>query len=225
MKITFFSLGLNALTVEFGSQLDTNLNRRAEKLSAYLEENSFDGFIESVPAYASVSVFYDFYKVRKNYCKFANAFDAVKNFVENAIHNLDETAENESRLIEIPVSFDEKDALDLEFVAESNNLTIDEFIQIFTAQNYRVFMLGFLPGFAYLGEVNERISTPRKHSPRLKVPKGSVGIAGTQTGIYPLESPGGWQIIGRTNRQMFDINNLTNLLQVGDTVKFYEYSH
>lgn len=225
MKTKIFPLGLDALTVEFGNVIDENLNRRAANLSAYLQQNQFDGFIESVPAYASVSVFYDFYKVRKSYGDFTNAFGIVKNFVESALGNLEETAENESRMIEIPVSFDEKDAPDLKFVAELNNLTTDEVKNIFTAQNYRVFMLGFLPGFAYLGEVDERISAPRKQTPRVQVPTGSVGIAGRQTGVYPLESPGGWQIIGRTNAAMFDINNVSNLLQVGDTVKFYEHSH
>jgi len=82
-------------------------------------------------------------------------------------------------------------------------------------------MLGFLPGFAYMGKIDEKIAAPRQTSPRLKIPKGSVGIAGRQTGIYPLESPGGWQIIGRTNAQMFDITNSSSLLRVGDSVKFY----
>ncbi len=223
-RINIFPLGLDALTVEFGNTIDENLNRRSANLAAYLENHRFEGFIEAVPAYASVSVFYNFYKVRTNYGKFANAFDAVRNFVENALGSLDETAENESRLIEIPVSFDEKDAPDLKSVATMNNLTAAEVIKIFTERNYRVFMLGFLPGFAYMGEIDKRIAAPRKESPRLKVPKGSVGIAGTQTGVYPLESPGGWQIIGRTNAQMFDINNSSSLLQAGDTVKFYESS-
>ncbi len=224
-KFRIFSLGTNALTIEFGNTIDINLNCRAANLSAYLEHNQFDGFIEAVPAYASVTVFYDFYIVKKNFGTDKTAFDTVKNFVENALGNLVETAENKSRLIEIPVSFDEQDAPDLRFVAEINNLTKDEVIKIFTAQNYRVFMLGFLPGFGYMGEIDKRIAAPRKESPRLRVAQGSVGIAGTQTGVYPLESPGGWQIIGRTNRKIFDINNVSNQLQVGDTVKFYEHSH
>ena len=224
-RIKIFPLGLDALTIEFGNEIDEKLNRRAVSLARYVEENHFEGFIETVPAYASTTIFYDFYKVKRNFREFATAFDAVKSFVENALRNLDETAETESRLIKIPVSFDKESALDLEFVAETNDLTTDEVIKIFTAQTFRVFMLGFLPGFAYMGETDERISAPRKTSPRLKVPKGSVGIAGRQTGIYPLDSPGGWQIIGRTNVEMFDVNNNNPcLLQVGDSVKFYEHS-
>lgn len=220
-KIKIFPLGLDALTVEFGNEIDENLNRYAASLANYLENNPFNGFIETVPAYASVSVFYDFYTVRKNFGEFATAFDAVKSFVETALGNLDETAEDFSRLIEIPVSFDKNDAPDLEFVAETNNLTVAEVIEIYTSQIYRVFMLGFLPGFAYMGKVDEKIAAPRRNSPRLNIPEGSVGIAGRQTGVYPLESPGGWQIIGRTNAQMFDINNSSSLLRVGDSVKFY----
>jgi len=220
-RIKIFPLGLDALTVEFGNEIDEKLNQYAASLANYLEKNPFKGFIETVPAYASVSVFYDFYTVRKNSGEFATAFDAVKSFVETAIENLDETAEDVSRLIEIPVSFDKNDAPDLEFVAEINNLTAAEVVEIFTSQIYRVFMLGFLPGFAYMGKVDEKIAAPRQTSPRLNIPKGSVGIAGRQTGIYPLESPGGWQIIGRTNAQMFDITNSSSLLRVGDSVKFY----
>ena len=224
-KIKIFPLSTDALTVEFGNEISENLNRRAVNLSRYFEDNRFEGFIETVPAYASLTCFYDFYKVRKNFPEFATAFDVVKNLVEIALENLDETAEIESRLIEIPVSFAKESALDLEFVAEINNLTTEEVIEIFTSQTFRVLMLGFLPGFAYLGEVDERISAPRQSAPRLKVPKGSVGIAGRQTGIYPLESPGGWQIIGRTNLEMFtpEAENPCRL-QVGDLVEFYESS-
>lgn len=224
LKPKIFSLGLDALTVEFGNEISENLNRRAANLARVFEENRFEGFIETVPAYSSMTIFYDFYKVKKAFPKFPTAFETVKNLVENALENLDETGEIESRLIEIPVNFDKESALDLEFVAEINNLTSREVIEIFTSQTFRVFMLGFLPGFAYLGEVDERIAAPRKSSPRLKVPKGSVGIAGRQTGIYPLESPGGWQIIGRANTEMFNVNSSNPCyLQVGDSVKFYEH--
>jgi KipI family sensor histidine kinase inhibitor len=105
----------------------------------------------------------------------------------------------------------------------SKNLTPDKVVEIFLSKTYRVFMLGFLPGFSYMGEVDERIVTPRRQTPRTKVPKGSVGIAGRQTGIYSLESPGGWQIIGRTIVELFTPEAETpTFLQAGDSVKFYE---
>ncbi|HEX9927079.1 MAG TPA: 5-oxoprolinase subunit PxpB, partial [Pyrinomonadaceae bacterium] len=111
---------------------------------------------------------------------------------------------------------------DLDFIAAEKNLSSEEIIEIFLAATYRVFMLGFLPGFAYLGEVAEKIAVPRKQSPRLQVPAGSVGIAGRQTGIYSLASPGGWQIIGRTPLEMFNPDNQPpTRLQPGDRVRFY----
>jgi KipI family sensor histidine kinase inhibitor len=127
------------------------------------------------------------------------------------------------RLIEIPVCFDEEFALDLEFVATSQNLTQKQVIKIFLEKTYRVFMLGFLPGFAYMGEIDQRIAVPRLQSPRMKVPKGSIGIACRQTGIYSLESPGGWQIIGRTNIELFTPEADTpTFLNAGDSIRFYE---
>lgn len=219
-----FPLGLGALTVEFSSEVSETLNREVLKLARYFEKNSFKGFIEIVPAYASLSVFYDVLTVRKNFPDFATAFDAVKNLVENALQNpVDLPEEDEPRLIEIPVRFDEESAPDLEFVAAHNNLKIADVIEIFTAKTYRVFMLGFLPGFAYMGEVDASIAAPRKQTPRIRLPKGSVGIAGRQTGIYSLDSPGGWQIIGRTETELFTPESKDNpcLLRAGDSVKFY----
>lgn len=214
-------LGDAALTVSFGNAISLELNEKVLRLARSIENNQFTGFIEIVPAYSSLSVFYDVFKVRNEFPDFETAFAAVKNFVENALHNLSDLPEKEMRLIEIPVSFDEKHALDLEFVAAVNNLEKDEIIEIFTSKIYRVFLLGFLPGFAYMGELDARISAPRKDAPRQKVPRGSVGIAGRQTGIYSLESPGGWQIIGKTDLELFTPENENpTFLQAGDSVRF-----
>ena len=124
----------------------------------------------------------------------------------------------EFSLVKIPVIYDGED---LAFVAEYNQLSIEEVINIHTFPIYSVYMMGFLPGFAYLGGLDARIATPRKPTPRTKVPAGSVGIAGNQTGIYPSESPGGWQLIGRTERQLYTPNSPEiTLLKAGDLVKF-----
>ncbi len=225
INVKIFPLGDNALIVSFGNIISPELNDSAVKLAYYVEQNPFEGFIEAVPAYASVSIFYDISIVRKNFPKFSTAFETVENFVENSLRNLDNASEGSSRLIEIPVNFDEEHAPDLDFVAAQNNLTPPEVIEIFTGRVYHVYMIGFLPGFAYMGEIDERIKTPRKLSPRLKVPKGSVGIAGGQTGIYSLESPGGWQIIGVTKIELFTpAAEHPTLLQPGDMVKFYASS-
>ncbi|HVE55557.1 MAG TPA: 5-oxoprolinase subunit PxpB [Pyrinomonadaceae bacterium] len=217
-----FPLGDTALTIEFGNEISPELNDKAVKLAQYFEENRFAGLIETVPAYCSVSLFYDVFAVRKKFSEFPTAFEAVKYLAAKALQNLVQTENNAPRLIEIPVNFSEDFALDLEFIASQNNLTKQKVIKIFTAKTYRVFMLGFLPAFAYMGEVDERIAAPRKQSPRLIVPRGSVGIAGKQTGIYPFDSPGGWQIIGRTDFELFTPNAENPCaLQAGDLVKFY----
>jgi len=223
MKYKIFPIGENVLTIEFGNEISAEHNNLVLKLAAYFEQNAFQGFVELIPAYASLTCFYDVLIVRKNFSAFATAFDAVKNFAENALLNLDDFEETKPRLIEIPICFDKESALDLDSVAAMNNLNAKQVTEIFLHETYRVYMLGFLPGFAYMGEVDERIAAPRKTSPCLKVPKGSVGIAGRQTGIYSLESPGGWQIIGRTNVELFTPEaELPTFLKAGDLVRFYE---
>ncbi len=150
-------------------------------------------------------------------------FEAVKKVVENAAEGLSETPPVNRRIVEVPVSFSDKDALDLQLIAEAAGLSRQKVIEVFLSGIYRVYMLGFLPGFAYMGIVDERIAVPRKSSPRLAVPKGSVGIAGRQTGIYPNESPGGWQIIGKTDLELLTPDEASPcLFRPGDTVRFVE---
>lgn len=223
MKI--FPLGENALTIGFGNTMSIESNNRALRIASHFEQNTFDGFIEAVPAYASTTIFYDPVVVRRNCPDFSTAFDAVSHLVKIAASDPAAISDPSGRLFEVLVSFDKRSALDLEFVAENAGLSPDELIETFTSRIYRVYMLGFLPGFAYMGEVDERIAVPRKETPRLKVPKGSVGIAGRQTGIYPFESPGGWQIIGRTDLEMFTPDSESPcLFKPGDTVRFVSRS-
>ena len=223
MRYKIFALDDNALTVEFGNKISGRLNTHVVNLARLFDRSSFPGIIEIVPAYASLTIFYNVSIVEKNFTQFPTAFAAVKSFTEKALGNLEIVAETNARLNEIPICFDAQYALDLESIAASNNLSPENFIEIFLARTYRVYMLGFLPGFAYMGEVDERLVVPRKEIPRLKVPKGSVGIAGKQTGIYSLESPGGWQIIGRTNIELFTPNKeKPTYLQAGDAVKFFQ---
>ena len=219
--VRIFPLGDSALTIEFGNTVSTALNKKAIDLSNYFEQSQFPGFVESVPGYASTTVFYDIVKVRKHFHDFPTAFEAVKNLAIAAIDGLAASQKGGSLIVEIPVYFDAKSAPDLVLVAKTNGLSPQAVIEIFTAATYRVFMLGFLPGFSYMGEVDDRLAMPRKDSPRIVVPAGSVGIVGKQTGIYSLASPGGWQIIGRTDAQMFTPDAATPcLLQPGDEVRF-----
>lgn len=216
-----FPLGDSALTVEFGNAISPDLNQKAIALAYAIENEPFCGFTETVPAYASTTIFYDPGEVRRSFPEFMTAFEAVRQLVEIASDTLGESNTVGSRFIEIPVIFDRHNEYDLAHVASEHSMSIDEVIDIFTSTTYRVYMLGFLPGFSYMGEVDERIAAPRKENPRTHVAKGSVGIAGRQTGIYSLDSPGGWQIIGRTEIEMFTPEaESPTFLRAGDTVQF-----
>lgn len=176
-------------------------------LHRQLIKNPFEGLVESVPAYSSLAVFH-----RKK-------FEDVKIIIETLLEKLSAGTEQTTNIIRLPVLYDGED---LDTVARQHQLSADEVIRIHTSRTYRVFMIGFLPGFPYLGEVDERIATPRKSAPRTAVAAGSVGIAGKQTGIYPQQSPGGWQLIGRTPLKIFDASKKTPcLLCAGDSVAFY----
>lgn len=217
-----YPLGTDAVTVEFGNEISAALNEQAVSLSEYFERNPFAGFIETVPAYASVTIFFDVAEVRRSFPASPTAFEAVSRLIDEALLIQSTSTHTETRLVEIPVDFSAEFALDLDFIASENRLTPERVIELFTARTYRVFMLGFLPGFAYMGEVERSIATPRKLTPRLIVPKGSVGIAGKQTGIYPTASPGGWQIVGKTDFELFTPrSNAPCALKPGDRVKFY----
>jgi inhibitor of KinA len=217
-----YSLGTDAVTIEFGNEISSELNDQAVNLSNYFYKNPFAGFIEAVPAYASLTVFFDVLEVRRNFPAFPTAFACIRQLLVKALRNLPKETDSVPRLVEIPVDFSPEFAPDLEFVAAANDLSPPRVIEIFTAQTYRVYMLGFLPGFAYMGEVAAAIATPRKPSPRTFVPKGSVGIAGRQTGIYPTDSPGGWQLIGKTDFVLFTPDDVKpSSLNAGDLVRFY----
>lgn len=223
-SIRIFPLGDTALTVEFGNAISPEHNQKAIALADLITNKPFPGLIETVPAYASTTIFYDLVQVRRSFPNFPTAFEAVKNLVVNLTTDLVGSSCLDSRVVEIPVKFDRENEFDLGFVADEHGLTIDDVIRIFTSRTYRVYMLGFLPGFSYMGEVDERIATPRKKSPRTLVPKGSIGIAGRQTGIYSLASPGGWQIIGSTDVEMFTPKGeKPTYLQAGDEVRFLSF--
>lgn len=215
---SIFPLSDSAITIDFGNVIDEKINDFVMKLHRFCIENPFTGMIEAMPAYASLTIFYDVPIVRKTNIEAKTAFDFAKKYLENSLQNLSNEQVIESNLVNIPVIYDGED---LAFVAEYNNLTIEEAIKIHSFPIYRVYMMGFLPGFAYMGGLDARVATPRKTTPRTKVPAGSVGIAGNQTGIYPSESPGGWQLIGRTELQLYTpTSSEITLLKAGDLVKF-----
>ncbi|WP_297471286.1 5-oxoprolinase subunit PxpB [Thermococcus sp.] len=202
-------LGDSALLISLGETIDEEINEKVHALTRTIEQANFEWLVEVVSAYSSLAVIYDPALVD---------FESVK----RAIEGIEIASERfEGKLVEVPVVYGGKYGPDLEFVAKYNGLSVDDVIEIHSRPVYRVYFLGFLPGFAYLGGMDERIATPRLEKPRLKVPAGSVGIAGKQTGIYPLESPGGWRLIGRTPLRLFNpAKDPPTLFRPGDRMKF-----
>lgn len=218
-----FSIGpLNesAVVVSFGNGIDPSVNRNVISLHQSLCRSSFRGFVESVPAYSSLAVFYNPMEVIQTIGNFKSTFGFVEGFLEDVLAQLHPGEMSEqNQVVEIPALYTGED---LKFVADFHQLTPGEVIAIHMSRTYRVFMIGFLPGFPYLGTVDERIATPRKSSPRISVSAGSIAIAGLQTGIYPQSSPGGWQLIGRTPIKIFDKQKLMPcIVKPGDSVRFY----
>ena len=207
--------------IEFGSEINEDINKRIRTFCTYLDEHPFKGMIEYVPAFASVSVIYNPLDINNEY-----PYEAVKDILEDILYKLDFSFINEEHIVEIPVCYGGEFGPDIEEVAKINNLTVDEVIKIHSDGKYLVYMIGFAPGFPYLGGMSEKIAAPRRESPRTAISKGSVGIAGMQTGVYPIETPGGWQLIGRTPIKLFDLDGDTkSLLKPGDIAKFYPISY
>lgn len=221
MTQRFFPLSESAVTVEFGNRISREFNDRAIALADALKASPFPGMVEAVPAYCSVTVFFDLPEVRRMDPEAESAHEAVRNRVEAVLGGLRRVSREPNRKVEIPLSVGKELSPDLDFVAAESGMKPDEVLELFLKQTYRVYMLGFLPGFAYMGDVDSKIAVGRKATPRLRVPKGSVAIAGRQAGIYSLECPGGWQIIGRTSATMFNPTKAKpSLLEPGDEVSF-----
>ena len=213
-------LGDSAVLVDFGNRIDEKINQEVLARAAQLQE-SLPDVTEVVPAYSSLVIHYDVVKWKKSLAKESLVFDRLKKAVEVLLSQPLEIVQKKTRQIRIPVCYEVEFAPDMEDLASVNNLTTDEVISLHLSETYRVYMLGFLPGFCYLGQVNPKIAMPRKPQPHPVAP-GSIGIAGKQTGIYPFASPGGWRIIGRTPLKHFDSHaHPPALLSAGDYVQFY----
>lgn len=213
-------LGDRALLIQLGTTIDEETHRRVRAVTARLTARMVPGLIEIVPAFASVAVHYEPARVpndgttRSAYARFAAT-------VQAALADLGERGVPAARTVEIPVRYGGDDGPDLGVVAAAHGLSTDDVVRLHSAATYRVYMLGFAPGFAYLGGLPEALATPRRAEPRTAVPAGSVGIGGSQSGIYPLTTPGGWQIIGRTSLTLFDPRRAPpTLLAIGDVVRF-----
>jgi inhibitor of KinA len=215
---SIFPLGDSALTIDFGNIINEDINKKVLRLFQHLKAIATEPILDLVPAYSSITVYYDvasFYHPQKT------AFESMADALEELFSKTVEIPEQKNNFLEIPVCYAKKFSIDIDLLSQQNNLSIEEVVELHTSRVYKVYMLGFLPGFTYMGEVDHRLEIARKPEP-VKLFPGAVGIAGRQTGIYPLESPGGWQIIGRTPVTIFRKENKNPVLfQPGDEVKFY----
>ena len=193
-------VGDSAVLVEFGGSIDPDVNDRVYAFAASVTSAGIDGVEELVPTYRSLLVQYDLHRI--SYEDMAARLEELTRAAQGPA----DTASQGSVMVHIPMAYGGEHGPDLGDVADHNGLSPQDVIDIHSGTGYRVFMLGFAPGFPYLGGMDERIACPRLQTPRVRVPAGSVGIAESQTGVYPNDSPGGWRIIGRTPVKLFDPN-------------------
>lgn len=210
-----------SIYISFGQGISQSYLTIIRSLMNALANHQPTGFIEAVPGYNNITIYYDAIQL---YQKYQTVYVQEKfiHEVHSWIKNIQINEASEPAIIRLPVCYDERFGHDLAFVSQHNQLTIDDIIKIHSEAQYTVHMLGFSPGFPFLSGLSQKLETPRKTTPSQAIPAGSVGIAGKQTGIYPVETPGGWQIIGRTPLPLFDLKNESpSLLNAGDMVQFY----
>ncbi|HYM94191.1 MAG TPA: 5-oxoprolinase subunit PxpB [Chitinophagaceae bacterium] len=221
---SIFPLGDSAVTIDFGNVIDEAINKKILAFFSKLRKEPFYGMIEAVPAYSSLSIFYDPVILRKNISASGTILDHIKEEIEKFIRQTFDVNPELSAIIKVPVCYDKEFGTDLERISELKKIEKEEIVRLHCSKLYRVYMIGFLPGFPYMGEADEKIYVPRKSQPE-NVASGSVAIAGRQIGIYSLASPGGWSVIGRTPLKLFDATKKNpSLFNAGDTVEFYSIS-
>ncbi|MCK8825410.1 5-oxoprolinase subunit PxpB [Fuchsiella alkaliacetigena] len=210
----FLPAGDRALVMELGAEVSPVINRKIRNLSLGIRKQGIKGIEELLPTYRSILINYNPLLIQRR-----ELIRELKK-IEKSISDFNLP---QPKLVEIPICYGGEYGLDLEYVAQYNNLSPIEVIELHSAEEYLIYMLGFTPGFAYLGGLAEQIATPRLKEPRVEIPAGSVGIAGQQTGIYPISSPGGWQLIGRTPLKLFDPQRQIPILEgikAGNYLKF-----
>lgn len=214
MKPRLLPLGDSAMLVQWGNDMDFKVNQRVHALANLIEASPMDGVIETVPAYATLLVHYDPLLV---------SFAKVRDFLREKLSQAEAAVARSPKRVEVPVRYGGERGVDLETVARHLRLRVEEVIRLHSDRTYTVFMMGFTPGFPYMGKLDDALVVPRLETPRTRVPAGTVAIAGWQTGIYPLDSPGGWRLIGWTPLTLFDPRSDSPFLFApGDQVKFVE---
>jgi inhibitor of KinA len=216
-----FPLGDSAITVDFGNLIDEGININILALYQQLTKDPVKGTVEIVPAYSSLTLHYDMLSIARAMPKGKLVYEWMREQLEERLKLPLPTEQKDGSLIRVPVCYDVFFAPDLGPLAASKGMTSEAVVELHHSKPYRVYMLGFLPGFAYMGQVADELAMPRKSQP-VEVAAGSIGIAGHQTGIYPMVSPGGWHIIGRTPVSLFDSEKENpTLITPGDIVQFF----
>lgn len=215
--MNFSPLGDQALLITLGNSIDKATHQLVRAAVARIDAAHIDGIVDLVPAFASVAVHYR----PDQFDADTPPYDQVAAALREVLSDITHAALPPARLVDIPVCYGGDLGPDLRDVAAKHEMTSDHVVKLHAGAEYLVYMVGFMPGFAYLGGLPEQIATPRRSSPRAAVPAGTVGIGGSQTGAYPLVSPGGWNLIGRTPCRIFDIaRDEPTLLATGDRVRF-----
>lgn len=221
-------LGDHAIVFSLPAQMDEKIVAQIQSLNIFIQSKNIKSFIDYIPAYHTLTIIYDIESIKTT----LEELNSAKSIEQLGLQLLEDflnipitSTINDTNysIIEIPVCYDLQWGMDLPSIADEKKINIEKIIQLHSSITYLVYCLGFMPGFAYMGKVDEKIQVARHEKPRAKVLAGSVGIAGAQTGIYPVDSPGGWKIIGRTPLLLFDPVHLSKL-HVNDRVQFYPIS-
>ncbi|WP_147533579.1 5-oxoprolinase subunit PxpB [Bacillus marasmi] len=215
-----------AILIDWGNEILEAKLHHIQSVASQLESHPFPWMIEYVPAYTTITIYFDPLKIWKLAPTHLLPAQYALQQIDQFLNTIETNQVTTPRTVIIPVFYGGEFGPDLAFVANHNGITSEEVINIHTSNDYIVHMVGFAPGFPYLGGLSEKIFAPRRNTPRLSIPAGSVGIAGGQTGVYPIESPGGWQVIGQTPLKLFrPTKEIPSLLQMGDIIKFKAISY
>jgi len=211
-KPRIVALGDSSILIQLGEEIDLGVNQRVHALAGLVEPSAIAGIIETVPAYATLLVHYD---------PVILSFNQIKNTLREKLTHIQERESRTPRRVEVPVRYGGELGSDLDSVAAHCGLRVEDVIRIHSEKIYTVYMMGFTPGYPYMGKLDDALIMPRFETPRIRVPAGTVAIAGSQTGIYSIESPGGWNLIGWTPLKLFDPESDSPFLFApGDEVKF-----
>ena len=211
-KPLFLPAGDQAVVVELGDDISPETNRRVRDLTVAVDAAAIAGVYDLMPTYRSLLIYFD---------PLATSYSGLRQKLETIEKNLNETSLERPQVVRIPTLYGGEHGPDLEFVAQNAGISTDEVVDIHSGADYLIYMMGLSPGFPYLGGLSEKLYTPRLGTPRTEIPAGSVGIAESQTGVYPVASPGGWRLIGRTPVKMFDQEKEPpSLLAAGDYIRF-----